>query len=149
MYKRPTKRNAGSFDKQSSINKSTKKHPIEQVVSTLPQLAIACAILFCSITFNNVRFEDVSGITFLVSLVAGAVICVIFVLLQLGGAQYKNWQQDPKTRQYIQIASVCTLISFIGFMSSLWGSFGLLTPIVILSGFVSVLSILIITTALF
>lgn len=86
---------------------------------------------------------------FLVSLVAGAVICIIFVLLQLGGAQYKNWQQEPKTRQYIQVASINALVSFIGFNISMWSIFGILTPIVIISGFVFVLSFLIITTALF
>ncbi|KAI8094624.1 hypothetical protein BDF21DRAFT_409144 [Thamnidium elegans] len=149
MYKRQQKRNTNSLGKLDDIRSTTKKHPIQEIVSTLPQLAISCAILFCFISFYNVNLNDVSGTVFLVSLVAGVVICVVFVLLQLGGAQYKNWQQEPKTRQYIQIASVCSLVSFIGFMTSLWSVFGILTPLVIISGFICILSILIITTALF
>ncbi|KAI9253686.1 hypothetical protein EDC94DRAFT_619476 [Helicostylum pulchrum] len=149
MYKRQQKRNTSSNDKLDDRKNTTKKHPIQLIVSTLPQLAISCAFLFCFISFYNVSLNDVSGTVFLVSLVAGVVICVIFVLLQLGGAQYENWQQEPKTRQYIQIASVCSLVSFIGFISSLWAVFGILTPLVIISGFLCILSILIIATALF
>jgi hypothetical protein len=65
----------------------------------------------------------------------------------VGGAEYKNWQQDPTTKKYIQIASICSIVSFFGFTYSLWSLFNILTPIIILCGFTFVLSLLIITTA--
>jgi hypothetical protein len=88
-----------------------------------------------------------SGIVFYISLLAGSVICAIFVILQISGAEYKNWQQDTTTKQYIQIASVCSLISFFGLNYSLWSLFYVLTPLIILCGFTFVLSFLIISTA--
>ena len=91
----------------------------------------------------------ISGITFYVSFLSGIVICSIFLILQLGGAEYKNWEKDPKTRKYIQIASGCSLISFIGFNISLWPLFYVLTPVIIFAGFAFVLSALIILTAFF
>lgn len=84
---------------------------------------------------------------FYISLLAGFIICSVFLLLQIQGAEYKNWQQDPTTRQYIQIASVSTIVSFIGFNYSLWSVFGILTPMMIVCGFVFVCSLLIIISA--
>lgn len=87
------------------------------------------------------------GVAFYVSLLAGLVICGVFLVLQVQGAEYKNWQQDPTTRQYIQIASISTMVSFFGFNYSLWSVFGILTPMIIICGFVFVMSILMLITA--
>ncbi|KAI8644350.1 hypothetical protein BD408DRAFT_413295 [Parasitella parasitica] len=131
----------------TSKSKKLRKHPFQLIVSTLPQLAISFAILF----FTRIQFQsdisDIGGITFYISLLAGLVICCVFALLQIQGAEYKNWQQDPTIRQYIQIASISAVVSFIGFNFSLWSVFGILTPVLIMCGFVFVLSILIMITA--
>lgn len=47
LYKRPT--NKGKIRQQHY--KTNKKHPIGQIVSTVPQLAITLAILFCLSTY--------------------------------------------------------------------------------------------------
>ncbi|KAL7311021.1 hypothetical protein PS15m_008842 [Mucor circinelloides] len=130
-----------------SKSKRVKKNPIQQVVSTLPQLAISFAILFFAGTQFQSGISQVGGVAFYVSLLAGFVICGVFLVLQVQGAEYKNWQQDPTTRQYIQIASVSTMVSFFGFNYSLWSVFGILTPMIIVCGFVFVMSILMLITA--
>ncbi|EPB90174.1 hypothetical protein HMPREF1544_03008 [Mucor circinelloides 1006PhL] len=130
-----------------SKSKRAKKNPIQQVVSTLPQLAISFAILFFAGTQFQSGISQVGGVAFYVSLLAGLVICGVFLVLQVQGAEYKNWQQDPTTRQYIQIASISTMVSFFGFNYSLWSVFGILTPMIIVCGFVFVMSILMLITA--
>ncbi|CAO3618821.1 unnamed protein product [Mucor fragilis] len=130
-----------------SKSKRVKKNPIQQVISTLPQLAISFAILFFAGTQFQSGISQIGGIVFYISLLAGLVICGVFLVLQMQGAEYKNWQQDPKTRQYIQIASVSTMVSFFGFNYSLWSVFGILTPMMIVCGFVFVMSILMLITA--
>ncbi|KAG2197187.1 hypothetical protein INT46_003349 [Mucor plumbeus] len=127
--------------------KKIKKHPVQQVISTLPQLAISFAILFFAGTQFQSGISNIGGAVFYISLLAGFIICSVFLLLQIQGAEYKNWQQDPTTRQYIQIASISTVVSFIGFNYSLWSVFGILTPMLIVCGFVFVCSLLVIIAA--
>ncbi|KAL0142282.1 hypothetical protein V8B55DRAFT_1496522 [Mucor lusitanicus] len=130
-----------------SKSKRVRKNPIQQVISTLPQLAISFAILFFAGTQFQSGISQVGGITFYISLLAGLVICGVFLILQVQGVEYKNWQQDPTTRQYIQIASISTMVSLFGFNYSLWSVFGILTPMIIVCGFVFVMSILMLITA--
>ncbi|KAF1804855.1 hypothetical protein FB192DRAFT_1359849 [Mucor lusitanicus] len=127
-----------------SKSKRVRKNPIQQVISTLPQLAISFAILF----FAGTQFQSgISQASHSISLLAGLVICGVFLILQVQGVEYKNWQQDPTTRQYIQIASISTMVSLFGFNYSLWSVFGILTPMIIVCGFVFVMSILMLITA--
>ncbi|KAI9469030.1 MAG: hypothetical protein EXX96DRAFT_590196 [Benjaminiella poitrasii] len=135
-----------SMEDKSKL-KRLKKHPIQNIISTLPQLAISFAILF----FASTSFQSLTepSALFYISLFAGIIVCIVFLILQIQGAEYKNWQQEPRTRQYIQIASLNTLISFFGFNISLWSAYGILTPLVIIAGFIFVLSTLIIFTAFF
>ncbi|KAI7904566.1 uncharacterized protein BX663DRAFT_502827 [Cokeromyces recurvatus] len=128
--------------------KRVKKNPIQNILSTLPQLAISFAILcFASTSFQSITVKLSS--LFYIALTTGLIVCIVFLILQLQGAEYKNWQQNPKTKQYIQLASLCTLISFFGFNISLWSIYGILTPIIIIAGFVFILSLLIIITTVF
>jgi hypothetical protein len=74
--------------------------------------------------------------------------CLVFLILQMTGAEYKNWQQEPRIRRYIQIASINALISFIGFTLTFWPTIGLLTPVFVISQFVFAISILTILLAI-
>lgn len=59
MHKRQGKKEAKLTLSNDKLKKTNKRHPIQQIVSTLPQLAISCAILFCAITTFNVSLNDV------------------------------------------------------------------------------------------
>ncbi|KAL9552382.1 hypothetical protein MBANPS3_003793 [Mucor bainieri] len=149
MHKRQFNNKGSKYTtlQEDSKAKRVKKNPIHQVISTLPQLAISFAILFFAGTQFQSGVSQVGGITFYISLLAGFVICGVFLVLQVQGTEYKNWQQDPTTRQYIQIASISTMVSFFGFNYSLWSVFGILTPMIIVCGFVFIMSILMLITA--
>ncbi|KAI8327954.1 hypothetical protein BD560DRAFT_441971 [Blakeslea trispora] len=114
-----------------SKSKQVKKHPVQEIVSVLPQLAISFAILFYASTLSDSTFSEHR----------------VFLILQIKGAEYKNWQQNPTTRNYIQIASLSTVLAFIAFNVSLWPLYGLLTPIAIIAFFVFAVTVLIISTA--
>jgi hypothetical protein len=60
MYKRQTSNRKGSSVKSALDNNKQnklKKHPIQQVISTLPQLAISFAILFFAKTSIESRTD--------------------------------------------------------------------------------------------
>jgi hypothetical protein len=61
MYKRPAKKNGDikySSLEQDKIRRTSKKHPIQLIISTLPQLAISFAILFFAFTSANASTSD-------------------------------------------------------------------------------------------
>jgi hypothetical protein len=60
MYKRPLKKNDNQYRvlQEEKLKRTTKKHPIQQIVSTLPQLAITFAILFFAITIYDTTLSD-------------------------------------------------------------------------------------------
>jgi membrane protein required for beta-lactamase induction len=70
-----------------------------------------------------------------------------FFSLQVKGAEYKNWQQNPETRKSIQTASLGAVISFIGLHISLWSIYGILTPLLVMAFYVFALSFVSIVTA--
>ncbi|KAI9268801.1 hypothetical protein BY458DRAFT_533795 [Sporodiniella umbellata] len=74
--------------------------------------------------------------------------CFVFLALQVTGAEYKNWQQTPKTRQYIQIASASALVAFVGLNLTYWPLFSLLTPIFVATQFIFIISFLIVSLAI-
>ncbi|KAI8081911.1 uncharacterized protein B0P05DRAFT_538575 [Gilbertella persicaria] len=131
----------------TSKSKRINKHPIQQIISALPQLAVSFAVLFFASASSDSSLSEHCGILFYIASLAAIAICGVFITLQIKGAEYKNWQQNPTTRKYIQIASLSTVISFFGFNLSLWSLYGLLTPVVVISGFVFTLSMLMIFTA--
>ncbi|KAI8994529.1 hypothetical protein BDB01DRAFT_773090 [Pilobolus umbonatus] len=87
------------------------------------------------------------GIIYYISLIASIGLFAIFMILQYEGAEYKNWQDSPRTKQYIQVASICAVISFVGFNIATWSVYGILSPIMITSGCIFVLSLLIVITS--
>jgi hypothetical protein len=61
MYKRPardTKNIKHNSLEQDKIRRASKKHPIQLIISTLPQLAITFAILFFAFTSANASTSD-------------------------------------------------------------------------------------------
>lgn len=78
---------------------------------------------------------------FYISVLSSVIVCAVFFILQLKGAEFKNWEKDKSTRQYIQLATVSSLVSFFGFNISLWPIYGIITPIVIIAAFINILSI--------
>lgn len=100
------------------------------------------------VEYRNTDLDFNYSVLFYVSLIASICVCSIFFILQVKGTEYKNWQQDPETRQYIQAASLSTVISFFGFNITFWSTYGILTPVLIIAGFTFALSLLIILTSL-
>lgn len=60
MYKRPSSKDDEQYNSlQSDKLKRTKgKHSIEQIISTLPQLAFTFAILFFAFTTSEATLQD-------------------------------------------------------------------------------------------
>ncbi|KAI8876252.1 hypothetical protein K501DRAFT_262497 [Backusella circina FSU 941] len=123
------------------------KSPIEQLVNTVPQLAISFSILFFIIYFGHAKLSDLNGIPFYISITASCIMFATFFSLQVKGAEYKNWQQHPDTRKSIQIASLGAVISFLGLHISLWSIYGILTPLLVMAFYTFVLSLISIVTA--
>lgn len=59
MHRRQGRKEAKLALSDDKLKRANRKHPIQQIVSSLPQLAISCAILFCAITTFNVKMQDV------------------------------------------------------------------------------------------
>ncbi|CAO3660326.1 unnamed protein product [Rhizopus microsporus] len=137
LYKRPT--NKDKVRRQHY--KTNKKHPIEQIVSTVPQLAITLAILFCLSTYYQADLIQ-HGKVFSISCISFIIMSAIFLILQLSGAEYRNWEQNPKTRRYIQVASASAVISFIGFTCSYWHIYSLFSLVFVSCQFIFVTSFL-------
>ncbi|OBZ80444.1 hypothetical protein A0J61_11507 [Choanephora cucurbitarum] len=127
--------------------KRRNKHPIQEIVSVLPQLAISFAILYYASTLSDSTFSEHRGFVFYLGCISALTMCSVFLILQIKGVEYKNWQQNPTTRNYIQIASLSTVMAFIAFNVSLWPLYGLLTPFTIIAFFVFAVTVLIISTA--
>lgn len=83
-----------------------------------------------------------SGKVFSISCISFIIMSAIFLILQLSGAEYRNWEQNPKTRRYIQVASASAVISFIGFTCSYWHIYSLFSLVFVSCQFIFVTSFL-------
>ncbi|KAI8987869.1 hypothetical protein BDF20DRAFT_910414 [Mycotypha africana] len=136
-----------SIPDNSKAKRLRTRNPIQQLVNTFPQLAISAAILLFTLAAIPPKPEVLSGTLFYLSVLAGIGVSSVFTILQLKKVEYRNWQQNPTTRQYIQIATLSTILSFTGLSITFWSTYGLLSPVLVIIGFIFIMSCLTVITA--
>lgn len=172
MHRRQTRQTASNSNNtgepHSFVTDRSSPPPLQQVLSSLPQLALSLAIIIfinkcygrpfderfakwvqfyvCSVLSLASRYT--SGLWFYVTCLSFFSLCGVFLYLQAKRASYKNWQENPSTRTSIQIASLAGSVSFIGFHVCCWSLYGWATPVFTSASFVLVFSILHILSAL-
>ncbi|ORY96911.1 hypothetical protein BCR43DRAFT_492483 [Syncephalastrum racemosum] len=118
------------------------RNPVSALTS-LPQLAIAIAILVYATHWGKPQ----SSWLLMTALAGLAVVSAAFVKLQLEGASYRNWEQNPNTRQTIQVATLAAVVTVVAFHASFWSLYGFFTPVLVAAVLVGTFSLLHIFTA--
>ncbi|KAL1933447.1 hypothetical protein VTP01DRAFT_7537 [Rhizomucor pusillus] len=154
MHRRQTRQTASNSNNtgepHSFVTDRSSPPPLQQVLSSLPQLALSLAIIIFINKCYGRPFDEryTSGLWFYVTCLSFFSLCGVFLYLQAKRASYKNWQENPSTRTSIQIASLAGSVSFIGFHVCCWSLYGWATPVFTSASFVLVFSILHILSAL-
>ncbi|KAI8365342.1 uncharacterized protein BYT42DRAFT_589601 [Radiomyces spectabilis] len=139
-------------EKRAMNNKRGHAHPrtanpLHRILNCIPQLAISTATVLFFVYHASTAIRPSSGFIFSISTLALFILCSTFIYLQVIHASYRNWQQDRRTRQTIQIATIASIVTCIGYPICYWHIFKWFTPIVLIASCVWLFTVLQILTA--